>query len=143
MKSYFDTAILIYALECGSAQARNLLEDSMRQGTVGISVVALMEYSTGCMRHNRPDMVKRFQRFLRNCHFEIHAIQEETALEAAKIRADYPAFKQMDALQLASAITAEADVFYTNDKQLLQFSHERIKVVGFDAVSSKAERGNQ
>ena len=134
MKSYFDTAILIYALECGSTQARNLLEDSMRQGVVGISVVTIMEYCTGCMRHNRPDMVTRFRQFLRQCDFEIHWIQEETAYTAAKIRADYPAFKQMDALQLASAITAEADVFYTNDKQLFQFSHERMKVVGFDAM---------
>ena len=134
MKSYFDTAIFIYALESGSAQARNLLERSMREGVVGISVVTVMEYCTGCIRHNRQDMVTRFRQFLRNCDFEIHLIHEETALTAAKIRADYPAFKQMDALQLASAIVAEADVFYTNDKQLLQFSHERMKVVGFEEM---------
>ena len=137
MKSYFDTAILIYALENGSVQARNLLEDSMRQGVVGISVVTIMEYCTGCMRHNRTDMVTRFRQFLRQCDFEIHLIQEETAFTAAKIRADYPAFKQMDALQLASAIVAEADVFYTNDKQLLQFAHERMKVVGFEESSKE------
>jgi predicted nucleic acid-binding protein len=137
MKSYFDTAILIYALENGSVQARNLLEDSMRRGVVGISVVTIMEYCTGCMRHNRTDMVTRFRQFLRQCDFEIHLIQEETAFTAAKIRADYPAFKQMDALQLASAIVAEADVFYTNDKQLLQFAHERMKVVGFEESSKE------
>lgn len=138
MKSYFDTSILIYALENGSAQARNLLEDSMRQGVLGISVVTIMEYCTGCLRHNRTDMVARFWQFLRKCDFEIHLIQEETAYTAAKIRADYPAFKQMDALQLASAIVAEADVFYTNDKQLLQFTHDQMKVVGFDAFSEES-----
>lgn len=138
MKSYFDTAILIYALENSSAQARNLLEDSMRQGVVGISVVTIMEYCTGCMRHNRADMVTRFRQFLRKCNIEIHWIQEETAFTAAKIRADYPAFKPMDALQIASAIVAESDVFYTNDKQLLQFSHERMKVVGFDSISEES-----
>ncbi len=138
MKSYFDTAILIYELETGLAQARNLLEDSMRQGVVGISVVTIMEYCTGCMRHNRTDMVTRFRQFLRKCDFEIHWIQEETAFTAAKIRADYPAFKQMDALQLASAIVAEADVFFTNDKQLLQFTHDRMKVAGFDSFSEES-----
>lgn len=137
MKSYFDTAILIYALENGSVQVRNLLEDSMRRGVVGISVVTIMEYCTGCMRHNRSDMVTRFRQFLRQCDFEIHLIQEETAFTAAKIRAEYPAFKQMDALQLASAIVAEADVFYTNDKQLLQFAHERMKVIGFEESSKE------
>ena len=139
MKSYFDTAILIYALEKGSAQARNLLERSMREGMVGISVITIMEYCTGCIRHNRQDMMTRFRHFLRNCDFEIHLIQEDTAFTAAKIRADYPAFKQMDALQLASAITAEADVFYTNDKQLLQFIHDRMKVVGVDMVSKSVQ----
>ncbi len=135
MKSYFDTAILIYALENGSVRARNLLERSMREGPVGISVITIMEYCTGCIRHNRQNMITRFRQFLRNCDFEIHLIQEETAFIAAEIRANYPAFKQMDALQLASAIVAEADVFYTNDKQLLQFVHDKMKVVAFDTAS--------
>ena len=137
MKSYFDTSIFIYALENGSAKARSLLDRSMEYGEVGTSVITIMEYCAGCIRHDRPDMTTRFQHFLRNRHFEIHWIQEDTALTAAKIRADYPSFKQMDALQLASAITAEADVFYTNDKQLLQFAHDRMKVVGFEETSKE------
>mgnify|MGYP002865498133 CR=1 FL=1 len=134
MKSYFDTSIFIYALENGSVQARSLLDRSMEHGEVGISVITIMEYCAGCIRHGRSDMVTRFRHFLRNRDFEIHWIQEKTAFTAAKIRADYPAFKQMDALQLASAIVAEADVFYTNDKQLLQFAHNRMKVVGLEEM---------
>ncbi len=79
MKSYFDTAILIYALENGSAQAKNLLEDSMRQGVVGISVVTIMEYCTGCLRHNRTDMSSRGLDFLWMFYFSRHLIQVETA----------------------------------------------------------------
>ncbi|MBR0168632.1 MAG: PIN domain-containing protein [Synergistaceae bacterium] len=43
------------------------------------------------------------------------------AFKAAEIRSCYEAFKQMDALQLATAIVSGANVFYTNDEQLLQF----------------------
>ena len=43
------------------------------------------------------------------------------ALKAAEIRSRYETFKQMDALQIATAVVSGANVFYTNDKQLLQY----------------------
>ncbi|MBQ7514698.1 MAG: type II toxin-antitoxin system VapC family toxin [Schwartzia sp.] len=135
MKRYFDTAIFIYALENKSERARRLITDSVHDGIVGISSITIMEYCAGCFRHGRPDIAARFQSFLRDYGFEIHPIQEDTALEAARIRALYPAFKPMDSLQLASAVMAEADEFHTNDKQLLQFTHERTKIVRFDSAA--------
>ena len=53
--------------------------------------------------------------------FEVVPVNDEVALKAAEIRSHYHFFKQMDALQLATALVSGADVFYTNDKQLLQF----------------------
>lgn len=38
-----------------------------------------------------------------------------------QIRAEYTAFRTMDALQLASACLSGCDLFLTNDKQLKQF----------------------
>ena len=55
-------------------------------------------------------------------------------LTAAGIRAEYPGYKSMDALQLASALAAHADVFYTNDKQLLSYSSKKMKVIGLDDI---------
>lgn len=55
---------------------------------------------------------------------------EAVAVKAAEIRAQYTAFKQIDSLQPACASIANADIFYTNDKQLKQFSSdETLKVV--------------
>ena len=48
-------------------------------------------------------------------------VNDVIAFKAAEIRSQYEAFKQMDALQLATAVVSGANVFYTNDKQLLQF----------------------
>ena len=57
------------------------------------------------------------------------------ALTAAGIRSEYPGYKSMDALQLASALAAHADVFYTNDKQLLSYKNDKMKVVGLNDVN--------
>ena len=54
------------------------------------------------------------------------------AFKAAEIRSRYEAFKQMDTLQLATAVVSGANVFYTNDKQLLQF--REIAVSSFEVA---------
>ena len=41
--------------------------------------------------------------------------------KAAQIRAEYKAFKAMDALRLAVACITGCDLFLTNDKQLRRF----------------------
>ena len=120
-KSFFDTSIFIYALESGSAIARNLFEQSITEGIVGTSTITLMEYATGCFKHNRLDILDNFQRFLRAIKCEVIPVNGVIALKAAEIRSRYEAFKQMDALQIATAVVSGANVFYTNDKQLLQY----------------------
>jgi len=129
MKYYFDTALFIYALETKSEQAKKLFQDALLDGRVGTSVVTVMEYCTGCIKNDAYVSVEKFVDFLHDYDFELHRVDEETAMIAARVRAKYPAFKQMDALQIASAIAAKADVFYTNDKQLIQFKHSITKVV--------------
>ena len=62
-----------------------------------------------------------FKNFLRTLKFEVVPVNDEIALKAAEIRSNYPFFKQMDVLQLATACVLGANVFYTSDKQLLQF----------------------
>ena len=120
-KSFFDTSIFIYALETDSTIARNLFQQALTEGIVGTSTITLMEYATGCFKHNRLDILDNFQRFLRAIKCEVIPVNGVVALKAAEIRSRYESFKQMDALQIATAIVSEANVFYTNDKQLLQF----------------------
>ena len=59
---------------------------------------------------------------IRTLGVNIVSIDGEIAKKAAKIRAEYKAFKSMDALQLSTAVLTGCDLFLTNDKQLKQFS---------------------
>ena len=80
-----------------------------------------MEYATGCYKYGKIEKLNNFKNFLRNLMFEVVPVNDEIALKAAEIRSNYSYFKQMDALQLATAFISGVDIFYTNDKQLLQF----------------------
>ncbi len=125
-KSFFDTSIFIYALENDSAIARNLFQQAIVEGIVGTSTITLMEYATGCFKHGKIERLNNFRHFLRTLMFEVVPVNDVIALKAAEIRSGYQFFKQMDALQLATAVISGADVFYTNDKQLSQFKEINI-----------------
>jgi predicted nucleic acid-binding protein len=131
-KIYFDTAIFIYALELKLKAARDLFLSAMQEGTIGTSTITIMEYTTGCYKNGTKEDIDRFHKFLNDLIFEIKVIDTQTAEEAARIRAQYPYFRQMDSLQIASAKVAGADIFYTNDKQLLQYRDDNMKVLKLD-----------
>ena len=120
-RSFFDTSIFIYALENNSITARNLFQQSLDEGILGTSTITIMEYATGCFKYGKIERLNNFKNFLRTLMFEVVPVNDEVAIKAAEIRSNYPFFKQMDALQLATACISGANVFYTSDKQLLQF----------------------
>ena len=130
-KSFFDTSIFIYALENNSAAAKNLFQKALIEGSLGTSTITLMEYATGCFKHGKIERLNNFRYFLKSLMFEVVSVNDAVAIEAAEIRSKYQFFKQMDALQLAAAVVSEADVFYTNDKQLLQFNELPVVLLNY------------
>lgn len=131
-KAFFDTAFFIYALENGDCKARDFILYMAEARNVGISIITVAEYLTGVIKNNKPEAAHRFESFLEDLNFEIKDVDKKVAYESAGIRARYPFFKQMDALIIASAKVAEADVFYTNDKQLKQYKDEQLEIVLYD-----------
>ena len=127
-KSFFDTSIFIYALENNSVAARNLFQQALTDGTVGTSTITIMEYATGCLKHGKIERLNNFRYFLKALMFEVVPVDDSVALKAAEIRSNYQFFKPMDALQLATAFVSRADVFYTNDKQLLQYKEIAVEL---------------
>ena len=128
-KSFFDTSIFIYALENKSITARTLLKQALTEGIVGTSTITIMEYATGCLKYGKAEHLYNFKHFLKALMFEVVPVNDVVALKAAEIRASYKFFKQMDALQLAAAFVARADVFYTNDKQLRQYKEIAVELL--------------
>ena len=60
--------------------------------------------------------------FIQDANIQVVPINLTVAKAAAKIRAEHPSFKAMDALQLATAVQYSCDSFLTNDKQLQSFN---------------------
>ena len=64
---------------------------------------------------NEDKYIDLFEKLIQTLNFKVVDIDKTIAKSAAKIRAEYNAFKAMDALQIATAM------LLTNDKQLRQF----------------------
>ena len=93
------------------------------------SAISVMEYLACPYREGDEAAVRDFYHFVSEYEIVILPIDERTANMAAKIRAKYKGFKAMDALQLATAMISDCDLFLTNDKQLRRFDGLPILVV--------------
>lgn len=125
---FFDTALFIYALEKGDQKARHLFEKHLPTHRLCTSVITLMEYAVGCRKSGCMESWEMFLNFLTDLAFEVIEIDGDIAFQAACIRAEHSAFKGMDALQLAAALSRDSEVFCTNDRQLLSFSEEGMRI---------------
>ena len=79
--------------------------------------------------------MKEYDRFIELAQAEILHTTDSIARKAAKIRAEFEAFKSMDAFQLAFAVETGCDLFLTNDKQLRQF--KEVLCLTVDELHSK------
>ena len=94
------------------------------------SVLTVEEYLVHPFRMGAFAQINLFYRFLQMTEFEVVKISESIADQAARLRARYPGYKAMDALQIATALIEGCDIFVTNDKQLRQT--EEIRCVTLD-----------
>lgn len=66
--------------------------------------------------------------FLSIPNLEIYSVDENIAVESSKIRRNYN-FRLLDAIQIATALSAEAKVFITNDEKLKKFKEIEIMLL--------------
>lgn len=121
---FIDTAPIIYYLENSLLYKDNIkkffakcIENNVQIVTSAITVeeYLVFPYTSGQM-----ELVDNFKEFIEFMNVDIIQIDNKIAEQGAKIRSRYKNFKAMDALQIASAIVSECDMFFTNDKQLRQ-----------------------
>ncbi len=121
---FLDTSPFIYVLDHDVRYAgsiRKFLDREMEQGTPLItSAISVAEYLVHPYKLQAKEKVKLFFAFLDDADIEVIPVGTEIADYAARIRAKYPAFKAMDALQLATAHIEGCDAFLTNGKQVRQ-----------------------
>ena len=95
---------------------QGLIKTTIRAVTSVVSVIEALSYPM-------PDVVvKEIEEAFKNTpNLQILDVNYEIAREAAKIRRKYRTLRLPDAVQLASASFAHAQVFITNDKRLKLF----------------------
>ena len=127
-KVFIDTAPFIYYIEGSvgnpeySDKAKNFFKSSYESGAEIItSAITVEEYKVFPYRTGKHEYIISFERLMDVLDIDIVSIDKIMADKAARIRAEYKAFKAMDALQLATACVTGCDLFLTNDKQLRKF----------------------
>lgn len=127
-KVFIDTAPFIYFIEGNKDnplyynKVRSFLNDCYNNDIQFVtSVITIEEYFVYPYRVNETKYIDLFEKLIQTLNFKIVNIDKTIAKSAAKIRAEYNAFKAMDALQIATAMLNECDLLLTNDKQLRQF----------------------
>ena len=133
-KIFLDTAPIVYYLEKSEVYYLCMKEFWKKYSDYEYvtSAITITEYLTHPYQQKDLILVNVFKAFVDGMDIEIKNIDKKIAEKAAKIRAEYKAFKTMDALQLATACLSECDLFLTNDKQLKQF--KGIKCITVDEL---------
>lgn len=136
-KVFLDTAPLIYFLDNDAnyvQTVKGIFSELLSNDIPMVSsVITCEEYLVFPYRTGNGEKIASFYEFVSDCGIVLRNIDRATAEKAARIRAEYPHFKGMDALQLASACLSGCDVMLTNDNQLKQFREVRcITVDGWE-----------
>ena len=128
-----DTAPLIYFIEKHATY-----HPLLRPFFVGLaderymavtSTITLVETLVHPMRLKQPKLAERYRKILLNSpHITTYDLSPEIAQIAAQIRADY-GIHTPDAIQLATAVYANATFFLTNDHALRKYPHLKVLVV--------------
>lgn len=121
---FIDTAPIIYFLENSSIYMESMKKFFVRCMKEHIQIVTstltIEEYLVSPYSNGKMEYVDNFKKFIEYMNIEVVDIDSVIAEQGAKIRGQYKNFKAMDALQIATAIVKNCDMFFTNDKQLRQ-----------------------
>ncbi|MBQ9364279.1 MAG: PIN domain-containing protein [Schwartzia sp.] len=130
---FLDTSPIIYFLERNTRYYECLSKYLKKLDSYGVifytSVVSIEEYLVTPLKNDDSNLVRAFYEFLEIMDINVIHIDEMIADDAAHVRAKYGGIKGMDALQLAAFEASHAEVFLTNDKQLVQYSPSKVKLV--------------
>ena len=122
---FLDTAPVIYYIQKNEKYFEKVKQIfiALRMSKVQFvsSDITTAEACVYPYRLGRQEWLDKFNDFVREAPVEIIHTSDEIAHRTAQIRAQYPSFKTMDAIQIATALVGGCDGFLTNDKRLRQF----------------------
>jgi predicted nucleic acid-binding protein len=118
-----DTSPFIYYIEGkpGYVEVLRLFFQMVDKGQISVvtSIVTLLETLVHPFRNGNTELARQYREILFHTG-GLTTIQfsQDIAEEAARLRAYYPSIRTPDAIQMATAINANASFFLTNDVRL-------------------------
>jgi predicted nucleic acid-binding protein len=132
---YWDSMMFIYMLEGNptfTPAVDGILNDIDRRGdTLCTSIFCVGEVLTGPRKFNSMAGIAKVKQYFAGDSIEVLPFTIETADRFSLIRATTAA-KPADAIHLATASAAGADVFFTNDSKLLKL---RLQIPGIQFIT--------
>lgn len=129
-----DTVIWIYAVEANPVFGpivRPFFEDRLATGRnrAASSLLALGELLVQPLIQNRADLASSYRSFFTDGpSFAVWGVTREIVEVAAELRSRHR-LKLLDALHVASAIVNRADIFLSNDADLLRVTEVKVIVL--------------
>ncbi len=130
----FDTGPLIYYIEehpdylSPAHELFSALDSGNARGMT--SVLTLQEVLVKPLREKRQDLADKYQQLLTNSmNVTLYEVDQAVCEMAARLRAKYPWLRTPDALQLATAITHDAQIVVTNDERWHAISEVSVVVL--------------
>jgi predicted nucleic acid-binding protein len=132
MRLYLDANPIIYSIEGVPAFRQAALEWIERaeatDGAVITSRLSRLECRVKPLRDGNSELLELFEGFFARERFELVEITAEVIEAATQLRATHN-FRAPDAIHLASALLAKADVFLTADRNLARCPDLKVEVL--------------
>ncbi len=133
MRLYLDANTIIYSIE-GLPEFRLaalawIERAEANRGVVITSRLSRLECRVKPLRENNTNLLERFDGFFSREGLELVEVSADVVEHATELRARYN-FRSPDAIHLATALLAKADVFLTGDQNLGRCPGLTVEVLG-------------
>ena len=132
MRLYLDANPIIYGIEGVPAFRQAALEwierAEAQDGVVITSRLSRLECRVNPLRDGNSELLERFEGFFARESLELVEITAEVIEAATQLRATHN-FRAPDAIHLASALLAKADIFLTADRNLTRCPDLKVEVL--------------
>lgn len=134
MKLFMDACSIIYFIESQQTQGhstRAYVRQALQDHTqVIVSRLSFLECRVLPLKENNTELLAAYHRFFQLPNVQIIELSAEVVNIATDLRVQYAAsLRTPDALQLACALSAQAEQFLTGDKKLQVIREIAIKII--------------
>ncbi|MFA5921424.1 MAG: PIN domain-containing protein [Methylococcaceae bacterium] len=123
MKLFLDACSIIYFIESHQQQGQNtrslIMQALQNQAQLVVSRLSFLECRVLPLKEKNDSLLERYNQFFCMPSLQITELTADVINMATDLRANYSnSLRTPDALQIACALTANADQFLTGDKKL-------------------------